>query len=413
MTAEQLATIADETEERTPLPEGWCLVRLGDIADIVNGFGFTETLQGKRDLPFPFIKVSDMNAADSSVTVSKAANTVDESMLKTLRARTYPAGTIIFPKVGGALLTNKKRILGTQATFDNNIMGVVPKSVEKDWLYYWMLTVDLKTLANTQALPSIRQSDVSNLEIPLPPTAEDQRRIAAVLDEQIKAVEQARRAVEEQIEAAKLLLGAILRSVFESEEAQDWQKRKLGEFLTLRKEVVHPRDNPKGKVFFVGLEHIESGTGRRIGALEVEKEQLTGRKPQFYKDDIVYGYLRPYLNKLWIAEFEGLCSVDQYVYSVNTREADLKYLAYFMLSPVYLETAPIDATPGQLPRIRTEEVATVELRLPPLERQRKIVEELNDQMQAVETLNKSLTEQLEAIEKMPAALLRKAFAGEV
>ncbi len=170
-----------------------------------------------------------MNAEGSSITISKAANTVDESLLKTLRAKTYPVGTVIFPKVGGALLTNKKRILGTQAAFDNNIMGVVPQTVDKDWLYYWILTVDLKTLANTQALPSIRQSDVTNLKIPLPPTIEEQRRIAAILDEQMKAVEMARLAVEEQLKAARLLPNAFLRSVFESEDAQNWQKRKLGE----------------------------------------------------------------------------------------------------------------------------------------------------------------------------------------
>ncbi len=90
----------------------------------------------------------------------------------------------------------------------------------------------------------------------------------------------------------------------------------LGHLLQLRKEVVHPRDKPEGTAVFVGLEHIEPATGRRIGSVEIEKSQLTGRKPAFRKGDIVYGYLRPYLNKVWIAEFDGLCSVDQYVYLV-------------------------------------------------------------------------------------------------
>ena len=98
---------------------------------------------------------------------------------------------------------------------------------------------------------------------------------------------------------------------------------------------------------------------------------LTGRKPRFYEGDIVYGYLRPYLNKVWVAEFDGLCSVDQYVYKVDTIKADTVFIAWFLRSPVYLQRAPIKTTPGQLPRIRTEEVALVELNLPPLSEQHR------------------------------------------
>jgi len=61
-------------------------------------------LGGRQDLPFPFIKVSDMNAEGAETVIHNAANTVDDQILKSLRARTYPAGTVIFPKVGGALL---------------------------------------------------------------------------------------------------------------------------------------------------------------------------------------------------------------------------------------------------------------------------------------------------------------------
>lgn len=176
--------------------------------------------------------------------------------------------------------------------------------------------------------------------------------------------------------------------------------------------MVHPRDNPKGRARFVGLEHIESGTGLRRGSEEVEMSELTGRKPRFYRGDIVYGYLRPYLNKAWIAEFDGLCSVDQYVYSVAEGKADPTFVAWFMRSPVYLERAPIDTTPGQLPRIRIEEVAAVEVNLPPLSEQRKISIVLAERMAALERLRKELDRQLEAINALPPALLRQAFSGE-
>lgn len=73
---------------------------------------------------------------------------------------------------------------------------------------------------------------------------------------------------------------------------------------------------------------------------------LTGRKPRFRKGDIVYGYLRPYLNKVWIAEFDGLCSVDQYAYAVADSLADPNFVAWFMRSPKFLQRAPVSEAPA-------------------------------------------------------------------
>ena len=68
-------------------------------------------------------------------------------------------------------------------------------------------------------------------------------------------------------------------------------------------------------------------------------------------------------------------------------------------------------TTGQLPRIGTEEIAAVEIGLPPLAEQRRIAEILKEQMAAVEKARAAAAE-LEAINVLPAALLRRAFAGE-
>jgi type I restriction enzyme S subunit len=160
------------------------------------------------------------------------------------------------------------------------------------------------------------------------------------------------------------------------------------------------------------LEHIESNTGVRIGSVDVEMSELTGRKPRFYKGDIVYGYLRPYLNKVWIAEFDGLCSVDQYTYKVDDKRADTSFVAWFMRSPVYLERAPINTTPGQLPRIRTEEVASVEINLPPLEEQIRISLQISEKLDAAKNIVDTLESQLAEINRLPASLLREAFAGQ-
>lgn len=181
--------------------------------------------------------------------------------------------------------------------------------------------------------------------------------------------------------------------------------------MRLRKDVVHPRDRPKGTAIFVGLEHVESGTGRRTGAIEVCLEELSGRKPRFRRGDIVYGYLRPYLNKVWLADFDGLCSVDQYVYEPDRDAVSAEYIAAFMRSPAYLAQVP--ATPGQLPRIRTEEVAAVRLLLPPLTEQRRLIAELERELGEVERARAAAQTQLTTLDALVPALLRRAFSGEL
>ncbi len=272
-----------------------------------------------------------------------------------------------------------------------------------------------KFISDTQAgatRQALTKSLIEEFRIPLL-SPKEQERLAAKLTNQLATVERARTAAEVRLKAAQSLPAAYLREVFDSHGRRAWPKKILGDILALRKEVIHPYDSPSGSATFVGLEHVQSQTGVRIGAVETDLARLTGRKPQFRKGDIVYGYLRPYLNKVWVAEFDGICSVDQYVYCLKPDVADATFVSWFMRSPTFLNRAPVDQTPGQLPRIRTEEVAAVEIELPPIERQRRIAEGLTKQLATVAQARAAVESQLSAIAALPAALLRRAFQGEL
>ncbi len=189
--------------------------------------------------------------------------------------------------------------------------------------------------------------------------------------------------------------------------------RALGEVLIPHKEIIHPGDRLNGTATFVGLEHIESHTGRRIGSDSLDLTRLTGRKPTFRQGQIVYGYLRPYLNKVWIAEFDGCSSVDQFAYEVRSDLADVRFVAWFMRSPTYLRRSQVVTTTGQLPRIGTGEIAAVEIGLPSLDVQRAVADGIDQRFAAHRRLCSLLIGEADAIDSMPAALLRQAFAGEL
>lgn len=168
-------------------------VKLGDVCKVVSGSGFPKQYQGSRDGNFPFLKVSDMNLAGNEVYITSWNNSVNSEQLAKMKAKTHPAGTVIFPKIGAAIATNKKRILTKEAAFDNNVMGLVPDEsiLTSRYLHLWLSERNLSDWASDSELPSMRKSVVEEENI-LIPSLEEQRRIVEKLDaafERISAAE--------------------------------------------------------------------------------------------------------------------------------------------------------------------------------------------------------------------------------
>ncbi len=161
----------------------WERVPLKEVANVASGFGFPKKYQGVTDEKYPFFKVGDMNLPGNEREMCVASNTVSDAVVKELKAKVFPAGTIIFPKIGAAIATNKKRILRAPAVVDNNVMGLIPKGNINPWyLYYWMQQFDLRSVSNIGPVPSMRKSEVEQVRIPYPPPSE-QRRIVEILDQ--------------------------------------------------------------------------------------------------------------------------------------------------------------------------------------------------------------------------------------
>lgn len=218
--------VSQRETEIGPIPEHWQVVRLGEVAEVRGGVAFPPKYQGCLSGKYPFYKVSDMNSLDNLIVMKRANNWLDDHTARAIKAKPFPPGTIVFPKVGGALYTNKKRILGLEAFLDNNLMGVIVLSDEilkPISLYYLLETIDLRDLSNPGPLPSINVTRVKSVPIPLPPLSEQQEiaRILQAVDRRIQAEEAYARALGELFRA---LLGELMsgrRRVTIVEEAAD------------------------------------------------------------------------------------------------------------------------------------------------------------------------------------------------
>jgi len=286
--------------------------------------------------------------------------------------------------------------------------------IDQRYLSYYVRTPEFQDQVIAKGstnYAAIRPQHVLDYVIPLPPLHE-QRRIVAHIDaiaEQIAAARGLRRGA---VEAAKSVLLYTSADLFTTSSTSSLCVP-FGEVFSFRNDLIRPSDGASGELIFVGLQHVESHTGRRIGEDYLLAEELKGRKFRFSPGEVVYGYLRPYLNKVWIADCEGFCSVDQYVLRPKSDVVDTFYLAHFMRSRLFLQTA-IELTNNlQLPRLRSGLLQAINMPLPILDDQRRIVAYLDSLQAEVERLKRLQADCAAELDALLPSLLDRAFRGEL
>ena len=161
--------VGSRYREQPTIISKYDIVKLEDIVSIANGFAFPLALQGQEG-DTPFYKVSDMNSVGNEIEMHYSNNYVSADMIQTQKWKTAPMGTIIFPKIGAAIATNKKRILTQESIFDNNVMGLICSDrILPKYLWYILNAIDISTWASRSNPPSIARDSVLSQQIPLPP----------------------------------------------------------------------------------------------------------------------------------------------------------------------------------------------------------------------------------------------------
>lgn len=127
------------------------------------------------------VKVSDMNLPGNEIEFVSANLERQLSETETQK-RTVPENSIVFPKRGAAIATNKKRLTTCPTVLDPNLLAVTPnKEVNFKYLFHWFNTFDLKKVTDPGPTPQLNKKDIAPLKLPMPPIAE-QDAIAAAID---------------------------------------------------------------------------------------------------------------------------------------------------------------------------------------------------------------------------------------
>ncbi len=159
---------------------------------------------------------------------------------------------------------------------------------------------------------------------------------------------------------------------------------------------------------YLGLEHIESSTGR-ILVSEAEAELVESKSNNFLftPKHVLYGKLRPYLNKVALPTFSGRCTTE--VIPLLPKGVDRQWLTWLLRRQDTVDYAMLGKTGSRMPRASMRDLMKMFVPVPPLKEQNRIVAQLEIQLAAAERARRAAQAQLDALDAMPGALLREIF----
>ena len=170
------------------IPAHWEITSLKRIGNLQAGAGFPDIEQGDTTQQIPFFKVGDMAHACNARYMRQYQHTVSHTTARRLRAHIFAPNTIVFAKVGAALMLNRRRMLVRPSCIDNNMMGFSPFGCDPVWAMYWLSGLDMKELANPGAVPSVNESQMRETPVVIGPLPE-QRAIANFLDRETARID--------------------------------------------------------------------------------------------------------------------------------------------------------------------------------------------------------------------------------
>lgn len=417
------AALIPESEQPYKVPGNWCWVQLGSLlSEIKNG---TTIKQDKSGIGFKVTRIESLQ--NQTIDFDRLGTIVNEQEIKD--TDWYLAGDIALSHINSAEHVGKTALINANMLPLVHGMNLLRLRFYREccmplFFQYFSQSFQYKdeilsriNMAVNQV--SINQKQISCLEIPLPPLPEQQR-IVDRIESLFAKLDEAKQKAQDALDSFETRKAAILHKAFTGELTAQWRKeycvgmeswkeRRFDEVATIKSNLVNPLDFPD--LPHIAPDNIEKKTGVLLEYHTVSEDGVTSGKHRFYSGQILYSKIRPYLSKVVVVDFDGLCSADMYPIEAK---GSAKCLWYYMLSEEFLEQASSAGSRSVLPKINQKELSALTVVLPTLkDEQEKIVRILDDvfakEQQAKETAE-GVLEQIDFIKK---AILARAFRGEL
>lgn len=340
-------------------------VKLSDICSIVSGATPKTTVKDYWGGDIKWITPSELN--DDSHVIYNTAKHLTEAGFASARLRMFPEGTVLLTTRAPI---GKVAIAGEPMCCNQGFKNLVcSDAVNNEYLYRYLKnrSSELQVLGRGATFKELSKKEVAAYEINLPP-----------LKRQLEAVEKLA-LVDKQVVIAKTQLDkldSLVKSRFVEmfgdlkSDTNGWPIKPFETFAIIDTHMANDL-TPYLDMPHIGIDSIESGTGRLSGYRTVAEDGIISGKYPFTPEHLIYSKIRPSLNKVALPDFSGVCSSDAYPILPIAGECNRVYLAEVMRSAYFLEYILPLSGRAQMPKVNKKALSGFSMPLPPIELQQQ------------------------------------------
>lgn len=269
-----------------------------------------------------------------------------------------------------------------------------------------------------------RWQEMKRILVAVPPY-EEQSAIAAYLDIQCAKIDEiiaeAKASIEDYKQwKASIIYEAVTKGLDPNVEMKDsgiewigeipkgWEPMRFKFVATVKANLVNPNDYPK--LLQVAPDNVVKDTGTLLPCNTVAESGVISWNHLFYKGQLLYSKIRPTLNKVVVAPFDGLCSAD--MYPIETTQ-NTKFMLYAMLSEYFVQQVALcTADRVKMPKINQEELGNITVIIPPVSKQKQIVDYLDSRCNFFDLLIKEKEALVSDLEAYKKSLIYEVVTGK-
>lgn len=398
MTLEEKLEEAIVKDVSYEMPKNWAMIRLGYLGKWGSGGTPSRKHHEYYEGTIPWIKTGELN----NDYIYDAEEKITEDAINNSSAKIFKKDSVLIAMYGATI--GKVAILGIDATTNQACAAIEcnKEIIDNKFIFYYLLSQkdNFIELGKGGAQPNISQMIIKEYKCPVPPLKEQQR-IVDKIESLFEKLDKTKELIEEARDDFEKRKSASVYKIINQFGNDKIKLKDCIKFITDKKEPVD------GDVY-IGLENM----GKAAGIINYSiAENVKSTKTKFNKGDILYGRLRPYLNKHDVADKSGICSTDILVMRANEK-FEAKYIDYILGTLELIRYANENSSGINLPRVSAKVLGEYEIPNIEFNKQKEVVRTLN---KIFEDENKieELTQLEDQIELIKKSILAKAFRGQL
>lgn len=325
----------------------------------------------------------------------------------------------------GALAGNVHLVNGKFWATDHAVVVTLKNDVFINYFFRMLESMNLNQYAfDTAAQPGLSVSRIMNLNIVLP-NLEEQHRIADFLDSKCSEIDTLIENLRARMESAKeykkaVITEAVTKGLDKDAKMKDsgvewigeipegWKVVRFKHIASIKSNLVQPDKYMKYPQ--IAPDNIEKDTGRLLSHQTVEESGIISGNHLFYRGQILYSKIRPNLNKLTVAPFDGLCSAD--MYPIESKLPTL-FMVYSMLSTYFVsQVSLIIQDRVKMPKINQEELGEIKVVVPSQQEMLTIADYLDSKCSEIDALLQNYEDQITTLEEYKKSLIYEYVTGK-